>query len=177
MAMKVNKLTMFLLLLIMDLVVDFQSKPFLEKYKEKFLQVVDAHAIRMRLEIDGVIPKKLSFDMDKTSSDEATELLYLHLRDHATSHGIHKLCAAMISKTGYGNMVKLGDKMKSDEDLPPYSMYAIMHIYNVFYFHTHTFTCAYANAHTYFYLCIRKHTPTQTHAHVRVYVCVCVCVY
>ena len=109
----------------MDLVGDFQSKPFLEKYKETFLQVVDAHAIRMRLEIDEVIPKKLSFDMDRTSSDEATELLYLHLRDHATLQDIHKLCAAMTSKTGYGNMVKLGDKMKSDKDLPPYSMLTV----------------------------------------------------
>ena len=116
---------MFLLLLIMDVVGDFQSKLFLEKYKETFLQVVDAHAIRMRLEIDEVISKKLSFDMDRTSSDEATELLYLHLRDHATSQGIHKLCDAMTSKTGYGNMIKLGDKMKSDKDLPPYSMLTV----------------------------------------------------
>ena len=110
----------------MELVEDFQSKTFMERYQEKFLEVVDTNAIRMKLEIDGVIPKKLSFDMDKTSPDEATKMLYLHLHARATSNDIHKLCDAMTKISGYGNMNKLGAKMKSDKDLPPYSMLTIV---------------------------------------------------
>ena len=109
----------------MDLVEDFQSKPFMEKYKDKFLEVVDARAIRMKLQIDGVIPEGLSYKMDNTSNNEATEQLYVHLHSHATSNVIHKLCDAMTSKSGYPKMIKLGQKMKSDKDLPPYSMLTV----------------------------------------------------
>ena len=107
----------------MDLVGDFQTKPFMERYKEKFLQVVNVDAIRMKLQIDGVIPEKLSIDMDHTSKDEAAEMLYLHLRGHATSNDIHKLCDAMISRSGCANTIKLGRKMRNDKDLQPYSTY------------------------------------------------------
>ena len=113
-------------MIILDIVGIFRSKPFMEKYKEKFLQVVDTHAIRQKLEIDRVILKELSFDMRNTSAGQATILLYLHLHGFATSNDIHKLCDAMISRSGCGNMIKLGDKMKSDKDLPPYSMWTVI---------------------------------------------------
>ena len=98
----------------------------MEKHMEEFLKVVNAHAIRLKLQIDGVISKKLSFDMGNTSPDEATKMLYLHLHDHATSDDINKLCDAMTSATGYGNMIKLGREMKSDKDSPPYSMLTVV---------------------------------------------------
>ena len=110
----------------MDLVGDFQRELFMEKHKGEFLKVVNAHAIRLKLQIDGVISMKLSFDMDKTSPDEATKMLYLHLHDHATLDDIDKLCDTMTSATGYGNMIKLGREMKSDKDLPPYSMLTVI---------------------------------------------------
>ena len=110
----------------MDLVEDFQSKPFMKRYRKKFLEVVDAHAIRMKLQIDGVIPEGLSFKMEHASPGEATDMLYLHLHSHATSNVIHKLCAAMTKEIGYPKMNNLGSKMKSDKDLPPYGMLTVI---------------------------------------------------
>ena len=175
----------------MYLVEDFQSKSFMGKYKETFLEVVDALAIRMKLQIDEVIPEGLSYRMDNTSNNEAREMLYVHLHSHATSDVIHKLCDAMTSKSGFPRMNNLGHKMKSDKDLPPYSMltvkvfnahliaevnciikYTVMHAYictfkyiHIHSKHTHTFTCAHTNTHTH----THTHTHTRTHTHTHVY--------
>ena len=110
----------------MDLVGDFQSQLFMGRYQGRFLEVVNAHAIRMKLEIDEVIPRKLSFDMANTFEGDATKMLYLHLRDNATSNVIHKVCDAMTKEIGYPKMNQLGSKMKSDKDLPPYGMLTVI---------------------------------------------------
>ena len=95
--------------------------PFLDKYKDCFLDVVVSSAIRTRLEMDKVVPAELSFEMSNTSNDQATANLFLHLHAHASSDSIHKLCEAMISAAGYPKMNNLGEDMKNDKGLPPYS--------------------------------------------------------
>ena len=100
---------------------DFVPGPFLDKYKDRFLDVVVSRAIRTRLEMDKVVPAALSFEMNNTINDQATENLFLHLHAHASSDSIHKLCDAMINAAGYPNMNNLGEIMKIDKGLPPYS--------------------------------------------------------
>ena len=115
----------FALCLFAVLIQDFVPGPFLDKYKDRFLDVIVSSAIRTRLEMDKVVPAALSFEMNNTSNEQATANLFLHLHAHALSDGIHKLCDAMISATGYPNMNNLGEDMKNDKGLPPYSEFTL----------------------------------------------------
>ena len=68
------------------------------------------------LEIKKVIPRGLCFELERTSNDKATEMLFLHMRDHGSLETVRSLCDVMISKEGYPKMNSLGQDMK--EDLP-----------------------------------------------------------
>ena len=93
---------------------EFDCTVFLLKYKDRFLKGVNTHAIARALQIEKVIPQKLHFELKKTSNDEATEMLFLHMRDNSTLETVHRLCDVMIRKEGFPKMNRLGQDMKKD---------------------------------------------------------------
>ena len=94
----------------------FDCKEFFEKYQDRFLERVNARAIAGLLEIKKVIPGLLHFKLNGTHNEEATQMLYLHMRDHGSLETVHSLCDVMIGKEGFPRMNSLGQDMK--EDLP-----------------------------------------------------------
>ena len=94
----------------------FECKEFFQKYEDKFLGSVNTHAIAKLLAIKKVIPGDLCFELEKTGNDKATEILFLHMRDHGLLETVHSLCDVMIGKEGYPKMNSLGQDMQ--EDLP-----------------------------------------------------------
>ena len=110
--------TILLLLLISPLTAqDFDPEAFMDKFKDRFLQSVDSHAIVLRLEIEKVISKEVSHNIKKQYVDGGNEELFLYLQKNTGPKGIRKLCDVMMSKAGYDNMVELGQDMKKDLDL------------------------------------------------------------
>ena len=94
----------------------FHCKDFFQKYEDKFLGSVNTHAIAGLLAIKKVIPGDLCFELERTGNDKATEMLFLHMRDHGSLETVRRLCDVMIGKEGYPKMNSLGRDMK--EDLP-----------------------------------------------------------
>ena len=93
---------------------DPQCGAIIEKYKDRFLVCIDARAIARRLEIEEVIPNRVSFKIENSAPDDANDHLFLHLRSHASRETLHKLCDVMISMRGYPKMNELGRVMKDD---------------------------------------------------------------
>ena len=90
----------------------------MDKFKDRFLQSVDSHAIVRKLEIEKVISEDLAFTIEHQGArTTGNEKLFLHLRRYANPEGIRKLCIVMITKNGYDNMIELGRDMKKDLDL------------------------------------------------------------
>ena len=100
-------------------------KEVFQKYEDKFLGNVDTHAIAKLLEIKKVIPGDLCFKLERTGNDEATEMLFLHMKDHGSLETVRSLCDVMIGKEGYPKMNSLGRDMK--EDLPVSYLQATCH--------------------------------------------------
>ena len=96
----------------------FDCQQFMEKYKYRFLQFVDSHAIVLKLLMEGIIPPYLSHQLQNVDSTTGTQLLFLHLRSHADRDSLLKLCNVMINLTGYPNMSSLGRDMKRDLEQP-----------------------------------------------------------
>ena len=95
----------------------FDSKAFMDKFSERFLNDVDSHAIVSRLEIKRVIPKGVAHTIKHCAMDEGNEALFLHLQNHADPDSISKLCDVMRSIAGYPRMSGLGRAMKEELDL------------------------------------------------------------
>ena len=96
---------------------DFDPEAFMDKFKDRFLQSVDSHAIVLRLEIEKVISEKLSHSIKNQCIGDGNEELFLYLQKNTSPKGIRKLCDVMMTKAGYDNMVELGQDMKKDLDL------------------------------------------------------------
>ena len=95
----------------------FDSKAFMNKFSERFLQDVDSHVIVSRLEIEEVISEDVAYDIDHCSVRKGNEKLLLHLQKHADPDSISKLCEVMRSIAGYPKMSGLGRAMKQELDL------------------------------------------------------------
>ena len=93
---------------------DSQSSAIVEKYKDRFLSCIDAHAIVSRLSIEEVIPDTVSYKIENSAPSVANEVLYLHLQSHSSQETLRKLCDVMSNMRGYPNMNKLGRAMKED---------------------------------------------------------------
>ena len=90
----------------------------MDKFKERFLQSVDSHAIVLRLEIKNVISEDLTFTIERhCSRSTGNEKLFLHLRRDADPGSIRKLCDVMVRKKGYAMMNELGRDMRRELDL------------------------------------------------------------
>ena len=92
----------------------FDCTVFLLKHKDGFLKSVNTHAIAKALQIEEVIHQNLHFKLEKTRNDEATQMLFLHMRDNSSLEIVHRLCDVIISKKGFPKMSNLGQDMKED---------------------------------------------------------------
>ena len=88
----------------------------MDKFKERFLQSVDSHAIVLRLEIENVISEDLAFTIKHHCRSTGNEELFLHLRRYADPGSIRKLCDVMVRRKGYV-MNKLGRDIRRELDL------------------------------------------------------------
>ena len=95
----------------------FDCEAFMDKFKERFLQSVDSHAIVLRLEIEKVISGKLSHIIKNQYVGDGNEELFLYLRRQADPGSIHKLCDVMVREEGYAMMNKVGKDMARELDL------------------------------------------------------------
>ena len=95
----------------------FDCQHFMERYKDRFLQCVDSHAISNMLLLKGLIPSNLSHQLQNVDSTTGTQLVFLHLRSHADIDSLLELCNVMINLSGYPNMSSLGQVMKWDLEL------------------------------------------------------------
>ena len=89
----------------------------MDKFKERFLQSVDSHAIVLRLEIEKVISGKLSHVIKNQYVGDGNQELFLYLRRQADPGSIRKLCDVMMREEGYAMMNKLGKDMARELDL------------------------------------------------------------
>ena len=91
---------------------------FLKKHESEFFSVVNARFSLRRLKRLGVITQDVMSHIDAATNDEdAQEILYEHLMDHANVDTLMKYCEVIIAADGYPNMQSLGRKMK--EELQP----------------------------------------------------------
>ena len=95
----------------------FDCEAFIDKFKERFLQSVDSHAIVLRLEIEKVITGKLSHTIENQYVGDGNEELFLYLRRQADPGSIRKLCDVMVREKSYRKMYKLGKDMERELDL------------------------------------------------------------
>ena len=89
----------------------FDSEAFMDKFKDRFLQSVDSHAIVLRLEIEKVISGRLSHSIKNQYVGDGNQELFIYLRRHADLESIRNLCDVM-NIDGYPKMSKLGQDMK-----------------------------------------------------------------
>ena len=86
----------------------------MDKFCDRFLDAADSHAIISRLEVEKDISENIAHTINHCSIDRGNELLYAHLKDHAVSDSISKLCDVMRSEAGYPKMNELGRDMKEE---------------------------------------------------------------
>ena len=89
----------------------FDCEAFMDKFKERFLQYVDSHAIVLRLKMEKVISGTLSHSIKNQYVGDGNQELFLHLRRQADPKSIRKLCDVMVREEGYAMMNKLGKDM------------------------------------------------------------------
>ena len=95
----------------------FDCEAFMDKFKERFLQSVDSHAIVLGLEREKVISEDLAFTIKHHCRSTGNEELFLHLGRNADLESIRKLCDVMVRKEGHAKMNELGRDMRRELDL------------------------------------------------------------
>ena len=90
-------------------------KEFLKKHETEFFSVVDARLSLRKLKRLQVITQDIMALINAATNDEdAQEILYEHLTDHADVDSLLKYCEVIIAAEGYPRMRSLGMKMKED---------------------------------------------------------------
>ena len=91
----------------------FDSRQFMDFFKEPFLRSVAAKGIAGKLKMECVIPDSVYRDIvnQQTSDDDANLKLFSHLHQHGAHSTIQSLCDIMTNEGGYPNMNTLGRAM------------------------------------------------------------------
>ena len=96
----------------------FPVSELLTKHEPEFFSVVNARFSLRRLKRLGVITQDVMAHIDSTTNEEdAQEILYEHLANHASVDTLMKYCEVIITAGGYPMMQSLGKKML--EELQP----------------------------------------------------------
>ena len=86
----------------------------LEKYEDRFFNVVEAKEIALGLHRRKVIPESVMSQIGRTDSGKvARELLFGHLKQHGNVDSLKVFCEEATSAHGYPNMQSLGREMKT----------------------------------------------------------------
>ena len=87
----------------------------LRKYREKFINIVDAHAIVNDLLKEKIIDESLAHRIEKESAkDVASGMIYDHLVRQADGGHLDTVCSVMMSKESFPRMRKWAEKMRSE---------------------------------------------------------------
>ena len=91
------------------------ATPFPVKHETEFFSVVDARLSLRKLKRLQVITQDIMALINAATNDEdAQEILYEHLTDHADVDSLLKYCEVIIAAEGYPRMRSLGMKMKEN---------------------------------------------------------------
>ena len=73
-----------------------------------------SHAIYCRLEVEGVIPNRLAFKIERAPVEDSNDMLFLHLRDHGDMEALRRFCDVLITvgEGGYRKMLQMGQCLK-----------------------------------------------------------------
>ena len=125
----------------------------MDKFKERFLQSVDSHAIVLRLEIEKVIPGRLSHSIRNQCASDGNQQLFLYLQRQADPESICKLCNEMVRDKSYKNMNSLGRDMRRELDLLT-GIHVHTYCYVALYVVQITSMCTYERMHVLCVLCL-----------------------
>ncbi len=101
--------------LLLNTATPFPVTEILKKHETEFFSVVDASLSLRTLKRLQVITQDIMALINAATNDEdAQEILYEHLTDHANMDSLLKYCEVIIAAGGYPRMQSLGMKMKED---------------------------------------------------------------
>ena len=102
----------------------FDSRQFMDRFKEEFLGVVAAKGIAQKLHMEDIIPESVYRHIlnEQTTDSDANMMLFRHLHQHGAPSIIRSLCDIMIQERGYPNMNTLGRAMSEHTMQPSTSL-------------------------------------------------------
>lgn len=86
----------------------------MKRYEEEFIEVVNAKYNVLKLKRKEVIPPDIVTKIENANDDEATEILYDHLKHHGTVETLREYCEVAGQAHGYPIMQGLAEKMKKE---------------------------------------------------------------
>ena len=95
-------------------VTHFSTSEFLKKYETEFFEVVDPRLSLLMLLRKGVITEDVRLSIYTSNTDDARELLYHHLAQHANVDTVKEYLRVAIAAEGYPKMQSLGRKMMEE---------------------------------------------------------------
>ena len=86
----------------------------LKGHEEEFFECVNAKYNMLKLKRKEVISPSVLASINGKTDEEAQEILYDHLLNHATVESLREWCEWAIAAQGYPKMQELGRKMKDE---------------------------------------------------------------
>ena len=110
-----RSVTLWIGFLLYNAAATFPVTEFLEKHETEFFSVVTPKLSLMRLKRKGVISEDVESRINSaTNKDDAQEILFAHLMQHANVDTLMRYCEVAIGAEGYPKMQSLGRKMKEE---------------------------------------------------------------
>ena len=92
----------------------FSVSEFLKKHETEFFAVVNPRKSLLRLISKGVISEDVQSNISSCNIEDGREILFHHLKCHATKDTLKEYCKVAIDANGYPKMQSLGRKMKEE---------------------------------------------------------------
>ena len=95
-------------------VTPFSISNFLEKHEKEFFEVVNPRQSLRKLIRKGVVTEDLMKSVERSNIDDGREILFEHLKLHASVQTLREYCKVAIDANGYPNMQSFGRKMMEE---------------------------------------------------------------
>ena len=95
-------------------VTPFSISNFLEKHEKEFFEVVNPRQSLRKLIRKGVVTEDLMKSVERSNIDDGREILFEHLKRHASVQTLREYCKVAIDANGYPNMQSFGRKMMEE---------------------------------------------------------------
>ena len=108
----------------------------LQKYEDKFFEVIDAKCNLLQLVRKGVITQDIQKLITTSNDADGREILFNHLKHHSNLDTLREYCKVAFETTGYPNMQKLAEKIMSE--LPQGGWFQLsvyqypVHVFNIY---------------------------------------------